>query len=140
MKKVNKIGILALTKVKPALLFSFAFLLLAISCPVKQLIQNQNFKDAPTASKKMFSNNKQRKELAISYSNLCNISLENTNKFSFNGTQKVELPSPLWVTDFIHTKGFSIHYSLNAVNIRSYYYSSTYYSTPRYIQQLRLLI
>ena len=139
-KSENKIHLFAKAKVSSALLFSLAFLLLIVSCPLKRFLKNSFSATSTSATKGNQSNINQH--TVTNYSNAFNsCAVSEEPIFTTDLSQQVKLQTPVYFQNIINEHGYNTHYFLSRINY-SYNSSSESISSslPLFLRHLRLLI
>lgn len=138
-KSESKIHVFLKATVSSALLFSLAFLLLIVSCPLKRFLKDSF---SATTTPATASNQPHRNHEIANYSkviNSCQVSEKPVYTTVF--CQQVKLQTPQYFQNIINQPGYNSHYFLSRVNYS--YHSSTISSNsslPLFLQHLRLLI
>lgn len=139
-KSENKIHLFAKAKVSSALLFSLAFLLLIVSCPLKKFLKNNFSANSTSATRSNHTNINQR--TITNYSNAFNsCAVSEESVFTTDVSQQVKQQTPVYFANIINEPGYNTHYFLSRINY-SYHPSSASLSSslPLFLQHLRLLI
>ena len=137
-KSENKIHVLLKARVSSALLFSLAFLLLIVSCPLKRFLKDSF---SVTTTSATTSNQAHRNHKIANYSNVvnnCQVSEKPVSTIDFS---QVKLQAPQYFQNIINRPGYNTHYFLSRI---SYNYNSSSRSLnsslPLFLQHLRFLI
>ncbi len=139
-KSENKIHLFPKAKVSSALLFSLAFLLLIVSCPLKRFLKDSFSATSTSATRGNQTHINQR--TVTNYSNAFNsCSVSEESVFTTDLSQQVTLQTPVYFSNIINEPGYNTHYFLSRINY-SYHPSSASLSSslPLFLQHLRLLI
>jgi len=139
-KRESKIHLFLKAKVSSVLLFSLAFLLLIVSCPLKRFLKNSFSATSTSATRNNQTNINQR--TVTNYSNAFNSCavLEET-VFTTDLSQQATLQAPVYFSNITNEPGYSTHYFLSRINYTNNLSSVSLNSTlPLFLQHLRLLI
>lgn len=136
----NKIHLFAKANVSSALLFSLAFLLLIVSCPLKRFLKNSFSATSTSATRGNQTNINQR--TVANYNNAvsgCPVLEEAV--FTTDLSQQVKLQTLVYFSNIINEPGYNTHYFLSGITY-SYNPSSASLnsSLPFFLQHLWLLI
>lgn len=138
-KSENRIYLSSKARFSPALLFSLAFLLLIVSCPVKRFLKHSFNAAATSAVANQNSSNRHSVTNYKSAFNICSVSKEAVFITDFSPQSTIQ--APVYFANIINEPGYNIHYFLSGIN---YSYSSPFASlnssVPLFLQHLRLLI
>lgn len=124
-----------------AILSALALLILVVSCPLKQLLQENLVSNSSHAVRTNQTNTSQNSNTDYSaQDNCCNVR-NNTVLIQPDLSQQVKLPVPLYFSNIIELPGFDVNYFLSRIkNNTTTLLSSNLSSLPLFLQHLRLLI
>jgi len=114
-KSGNKIHLFIKAKVSSALLFSLAFLLLIVSCPLKKFLKDSISPTSTSATRSNQTNNNQR--TITSYSSaFVNCIVSEESIFTTDLSQQVKLQTPVYFQNIINEPGYNTPYFLSRIN------------------------
>lgn len=125
-----------------AILSALALLILVVSCPLKQLVQENLASNSSHAVRTNQANINQNSNIDNSaQDNYCG-ARGNTVLVNNDLSQQVKLPAPLYFSNIIELPGFDVKYFLSRIKNNNYttLIPSNYSSLPLFLQHLRLLI
>jgi len=128
-------------KTRSALLFALAVLLLVVNCPLKRMLQNNYGGFSASATRTNQTNISQRTYADYHAVESC-YSIQKKNIFvNSNSFQKVNLPTPFYLSDVAGATGFDINYYLSSIRVKpAATHTSNPSSLPLFLQHLRLRI
>lgn len=125
-----------------AILSALTLLVLVVSCPLKQLLQDNLVSNSSHAVRTNQISANQNSNTNYSAQNNCCGARKNTVLVKPDLSQQVKLPVPFYFSNIVALPGFDVNYFLSRIkgNKNTTVLSSNLSPLPLFLQHLRLLI